>query len=76
MKTYIAIPDEIIGEAQSVAKALGMSSNDLYVETIRQYIDRKSNTLNREAIRVQLDKFYADDEQIIQDEWVEYRKTD
>lgn len=39
MKTAISIPDQIFGEAEALAKKLGVSRSELYVRAIDRFLD-------------------------------------
>lgn len=56
MKTAISIPDEIFKAAEKVAKKLGMSRSELYVNAVREYVDR----YGQEDVRQKLDAIYTD----------------
>lgn len=58
MKTAISIPDAIFKTADQVAQRLGMSRSELYVNAVREYLER-NKPLN---ITATLNKVYGDTE--------------
>lgn len=56
MKTAISIPDKIFEAAEKAAKKLGMSRSELYVNAVREYVDR----YGREDVTAKLDAIYSD----------------
>ena len=56
MKTAISIPDKIFEAAEKVAKRLGMSRSELYVNAVREYVDR----YGQEDVTEKLDTIYSD----------------
>jgi metal-responsive CopG/Arc/MetJ family transcriptional regulator len=40
MKTIISLPDQVFAEAESLARELGFSRNQLYAEAIKSYLQR------------------------------------
>ena len=55
MKTAISIPDEIFDAAERAAKRLGMSRSELYVNAVREYVER----YGRANIVEKLDEVYS-----------------
>lgn len=55
MKTAISIPDNIFGEADTLAGQLGISRSALYTEAIRSYLARHTDS----EVTSQLDALYA-----------------
>jgi len=58
MKTAISIPDKVFEAAERAAKKLGMSRSELYVNAVREYIDR----YGRENVTEKLNKVYSSPE--------------
>lgn len=56
MKTAISIPDKVFEAAERTAKRLGVSRSELYVNAIRDYLERHSG----ERITEQLNEVYSD----------------
>lgn len=56
MKTAISIPDKIFEAAEKAAKKLGMSRSELYVNAVREYVDR----YGQEDVTQKLDAIYSD----------------
>jgi len=56
MKTAISILDKIFETAEKTAKKLGMSRSELYVNAVREYIDR----YGQEDVTQKLDAIYSD----------------
>jgi len=55
MKTAISIPDKIFEAAEKAAKKLGMSRSELYVNAVREYVDR----YGQEDVTEKLDAIYS-----------------
>lgn len=55
MKTAISIPDKIFEAAEIAAKKLGMSRSELYVNAVREYVDR----YGQEDVTEKLDAIYS-----------------
>jgi len=56
MKTAISIPDKIFEAAEKAAKKLGMSRSELYVNAVREYVDR----YGQEDVTQKLNDIYTD----------------
>lgn len=56
MKTAISIPDEVFEEAERTAKRLGVSRSELYVNAVRDYLERHRD----ENITEKLNELYMD----------------
>lgn len=54
MKTAISIPDKIFEAAERAASKLGMSRSELYVNAVREYVDR----YGREDVTEKLNEVY------------------
>ena len=63
MKTAISIPDDIFQSAEQLARRLGVSRSELYVQALKSYLQEHHedgvtdalNTIYGEDIRAQLD---------------------
>lgn len=58
MKTAISIPDKIFEAAERAASKLGMSRSELYVNAVREYVER----YGREDITEKLNEVYENSE--------------
>lgn len=56
MKTAISIPDKVFEAAERTARRLGVSRSELYVNAIRDYLERHSD----EQVTDQLNEVYSD----------------
>lgn len=71
MKTAISIPDKIFGEAESVAKRLGMSRSQLYAKALSSFVEN-----NREdSVTEALDRLYATENSSLDLVVLELQKT-
>jgi metal-responsive CopG/Arc/MetJ family transcriptional regulator len=61
MKTVISLPDQVFAEADSLAREIGFSRNQLYVEAIKSYLQRHK----RRKIMDDLNKVYAQESSLI-----------
>lgn len=55
MKTAISIPDKIFEAAERAAEKLGMSRSELYVNAVREYVER----YGREDVTEKLNAVYS-----------------
>jgi metal-responsive CopG/Arc/MetJ family transcriptional regulator len=55
MKTAISIPDKVFEAAERAAAKLGMSRSELYVNAVREYVDR----YGREDVTEKLNAVYG-----------------
>lgn len=58
MKTAISIPDKVFDAAEKVAKKLGMSRSELYVNAVREYLERHG----RDDVTDRLNEVYSSPE--------------
>ena len=49
MKTAISLPDELFSRAEMLADHLKVSRSQLYAQALREYVDRRSQAVLREA---------------------------
>ncbi len=61
MKTVISLPDQVFAEAESLARELGFSRNQLYAEAIKSYLQQHK----RQKIMDDLNKIYAGEPSLI-----------
>jgi metal-responsive CopG/Arc/MetJ family transcriptional regulator len=61
MKTIISLPDQVFAEAESLARELGFSRNQLYAEAIKSYLQRHK----RQKIMSDLNEIYAKEPSLI-----------
>ena len=56
MKIALSLPDEIFDEAELVAKQLGLSLSELYVNALCEYLRK----YNKEQMLTQLNELYSE----------------
>ena len=50
MKTVIFISSSVFGQAESLARQLGLSSSELYTKALKAYLKRYDQTLIRDKL--------------------------
>jgi metal-responsive CopG/Arc/MetJ family transcriptional regulator len=61
MKTVISLPDQVFAEADSLAREIGFSRNQLYAEAIKSYLQRHK----RQKMMDSLNEIYAREPSLI-----------